>query len=163
MTVGARAYRSRRYILSSSTPRAPRRFASLYPQELTSPAPFATPQRSWPISPPNPALSTYRMLRHSGGDIRLFRKVVKCTARLREGKREGERRMTAPLAPHCDIGRRIVEFHRGRIPSARDGRYGGIRGTKAPRIPSVCVLDAKCTPFDRPSRANQRFPQRQVD
>jgi len=57
------------------------------------------------------------------------------------GRKERERGEWRCRWPDCDIGRRIVEFHRGRIPSARRATRGirGIRGTKAPRIPSVCV------------------------
>lgn len=73
-----------------------------------------------PISPPNPALSTYRMLRHSGEIYGYFAKWLNALPDYRvEGGGSGARRRRRP---DRDIGYGIVEFHR-RIPPAWRARF----------------------------------------
>lgn len=124
------AYRSRRYTHLSFHPRVPaspsrgsRRFASLYPQELSPP--FPAPPRSADLAAESRTLDISNATSQRG-DIRLFRKVVKCTARLRRA---------AVLAPGAavdrDIGYGIAEFH-CRIPPAWQARFRGLLRSRIP-------------------------------
>lgn len=91
-------------ILPPSTLRVlARRFASLYPRELPL---LALPTLA-PISPPNPALSTYRMLRHSREIYGYFAKWLNALPDYGTEGGSGARHRL-----NCDIGHRL---HR-RIP-----------------------------------------------
>lgn len=121
---GARAYRSRRYtrpLPGFPHPRHERLGASrLF--ILGNFLPRSPPPRHpvLPISPPNPALSTYRMLRHSGEIYGYFAKWLNALPDYgAEGGGSGAR---CRRGPDRDIGYGIVEFHR-RIPPAWRARF----------------------------------------
>lgn len=118
---GVRAYRSRRYTRHSATLRP----ASLAPVERLGASRlfilgnFHLPLAPRPISLPPPETRTLDISNATSqrGDIRLFRKVVKCTARLRDGGRFWRPAHRADCAISA-IGY-VVEFHY-RIPSSSD-------------------------------------------
>lgn len=132
-------------LTSPSIPRLPappsrgsQRFASLYPRELSPPSP--SPPRSADLAAESRTLDISNATSQRG-DIRLFRKVVKCTARLRgEGWRCWRRRR-----PDRDIGYGIAEFH-CRIPPAWRAE---IRGLLRSRIPVAYSALNACLPDSR--------------
>lgn len=98
---GARAYRSRRYTRSLFPP------DSLVPVTRASALRVSLSSRTFspglrhpvlPISPPNPALSTYRMLRHSGEIYGYFAKWLNALPDY--GVEEG----ATVLAPGATVG-----------------------------------------------------------
>lgn len=138
---GVRAYRSRRYTRHSATLRssspscgAPQRFASLYPREL----PPLAPRSLADLASPESRTLDISNATSQRGDIRLFRKVVKCTARLRDGGRFW-RPALGRLCAISAIGY-IVEFHY-RIPSSVQPT---IKGPLRSRIPvAYSALNAR--------------------